>query len=111
MTVLILFGLMQVPSYTFIYISIGRSLRDLLKASVMSTSEQGSRSMKRNMKCFFIFMLLLLGVRTVYQLVVVFNPISSFFNIKDEGIFNLALIIPYLTEVVFNSVIFYYNFL
>lgn len=42
---------------------------------------------------------------------IVFNPLSSFFNIKDDGIFNLALIVPYVTEVVFNSVIFYYNFI
>ena len=56
-------------------------------------------------------MLVLLGVRITYQLVIIFNPLHAFFNIKDEAIFNLALVVPYVTEIVFNSVIFYFNFL
>ena len=63
------------------------------------------------MSYFFIFMLILLSVRFVYQMVIIFNPLSSFFNINDDGVFNLALLVPYITEVVFNSVIFYFNFL
>lgn len=78
---------------------------------VTSTStEQGSKAMNRNMRCFFIFMLILLTIRTVYQLFVVFNSVNFLFSDVDESILNLALLVPYITEVIFNSVIFYYNF-
>ncbi len=56
-------------------------------------------------------MLLLLGVRITYHLILIFNPLNDFFNVEDDGVFNLALLCPYITEVIFNLVIFYFNFL
>ena len=32
-------------------------------------------------------------------------------KIKSEGVFNLWLILPYITEIILNCVIFYYNFI
>lgn len=67
--------------------------------------------MKRNMTAFFYFMISLMCIRQIYHLVIVLNPIHSIFDIANLSVFNTALLIPYTTEVVFNLVIFYFNFL
>jgi hypothetical protein len=63
------------------------------------------------MNAFFYFMISLMCIRIVYHLIIVLNPIHSIFDIHQPNVFNTALLIPYTTEVVFNLVIFYFNFL
>jgi ABC-type sugar transport system permease subunit len=63
------------------------------------------------MKNFFIFMFVLLSLRIAYYMVVAFIPKTAFVDLTNDGIFNLALLIPYVTEIIFNMVIFYFNFL
>lgn len=60
---------------------------------------------------FFIFMFVLLSLRIAYYNVVVFIPKTAFVDLTNDGIFNLALVLPYVTEIIFNMVIFYFNFL
>lgn len=63
------------------------------------------------MRIFFAFMLLLLGIRVIYHSIIVINPFANIFKVKDIGIYNLTLLVPYITEVLFNLVIFYFNFM
>ncbi len=54
-------------------------------------------------------MMVLLIVRMLYYV-----SIEYVVNLDDksatDGIFNLWLILPYITEIILNCVIFYYNF-
>ena len=56
-------------------------------------------------------MFVLLSLRIAYYMVVAFIPKTAFVDLTNDGIFNLALLIPYVTEIIFNMVIFYFNFL
>lgn len=56
-------------------------------------------------------MFVLLTLRIAYYIVIYFIPKTAFIDLKDDGIFNLALVLPYITEIIFNIVIFYFNFL
>jgi hypothetical protein len=59
------------------------------------------------MNIYFALMLVLLATRIVYYVYV--KIVQPLLNIKKE-VFNLWLIVPYLTEIILNMVIFYYNF-
>ena len=59
------------------------------------------------MNIYFALMLVLLATRIVYYSYVKF--VQPLLNIKKE-VFNLWLILPYITEIILNMVIFYYNF-
>ena len=59
------------------------------------------------MNIYFALMLVLLATRIVYYVYV--KIVQPLLNIKKE-VFNLWLILPYLTEIILNMVIFYYNF-
>jgi hypothetical protein len=59
------------------------------------------------MNIYFALMLVLLATRIVYYIYV--KIVQPLLNIKKE-VFNLWLILPYITEIILNMVIFYYNF-
>ena len=63
------------------------------------------------MRVFFTFMISLLSVRVGYHFLVKIDNIAHFLELEDTGIYSLALLIPYVTEVIFNIVIFYFNFM
>ena len=63
------------------------------------------------MRLFFSFMISLLSIRVGYHLLVKLNYLTDFFGVTDSGVFSVALLIPYVTEVIFNIVIFYFNFM
>lgn len=56
-------------------------------------------------------MVTLLTVRVGYHMLVKINQITDFVEIEDMKVLSLALLIPYTTEVIFNLVIFYFNFM
>jgi hypothetical protein len=61
-----------------------------------------------------MLMLVLLGVRIIYYAVIVSKPLKSFFyddTDKENNVFKVLLIVPYITEVILNSLIFYVNFI
>lgn len=66
--------------------------------------------MRLNVQFQFILMFVLLGVRMLYYV-----TIEYIVHLDDkgtsEGIFNLWLILPYVTEIILNCVIFYFNFI
>lgn len=62
------------------------------------------------MRIFFTFMVSLLSIRVGYHLLVKINQVVPFVQINDYML-KLALLIPYVTEVIFNIVIFYFNFM
>jgi hypothetical protein len=59
------------------------------------------------MNIYFALMLVLLVTRIVYYIFV--KILQPLLNQKKE-VFNLWLILPYLTEIILNMVVFYYNF-
>jgi hypothetical protein len=66
--------------------------------------------MIRNLQFQFILMMVLLIVRMLYYVTIEY--IVNLDNKKSpDGIFNLWLILPYVTEIILNCVIFYYNFI
>jgi hypothetical protein len=69
--------------------------------------------MIRNLQFQFILMMVLLIVRMLYYVTIEY--IVNLDNIDNkkspDGIFNLWLILPYVTEIILNCVIFYYNFI
>jgi len=66
--------------------------------------------MIRNLQFQFILMMVLLIVRMLYYTTIEYI-VNLDKKIKSEGVFNLWLILPYLTEIILNCVIFYYNFI
>jgi len=66
------------------------------------------------MKFQFILMLVLLGVRILYYITIkyIVNETEIGGGNNNQGkIFNLWLILPYVTEITLNCVIFYFNFI
>lgn len=66
--------------------------------------------MIRNLQFQFILMMVLLIVRMLYYTTIEYI-VNLDKKIKSEGVFNLWLILPYITEIILNCVIFYYNFI
>ena len=59
------------------------------------------------MNIYFILMIVLLMTRTLYYIYVkILQPLLN----QPKEVFNLWLILPYITEIILNMVIFYYNF-
>jgi fucose 4-O-acetylase-like acetyltransferase len=108
MGLLMAFSLSLLIGYVLTFFSLRFRLGGLLSHT---STEETQRALKRNMSKFFVFMIALVVIRIAYHLIVVFNPLKTFFDIKSAQVFNAALIVPYSTEILFNLVIFYFNFL